>query len=67
MEKEFVVECLKDEISFLEIDLGILCIELFYKDLLNEISREELKRFVLKLKSSEEEIICLIDLGENIM
>ena len=64
-ENELVVEKLKDEISSLETDLGTVRTELSYKDFLNATNDEELKRLVLKLKSSEGEIIRLTDLCEK--
>lgn len=50
----------------LEIDLSVVIMEFFYNEFLNEISVDELKRIVVKFKSSEDEIICLIELSEKV-
>lgn len=67
MENEFFVEGFKDKISFLEIDLVILWIDMLYMDFLYDIEVEEFKRLILKLESSDEEIRCLVELCENII
>ncbi|XP_068733032.1 putative leucine-rich repeat-containing protein DDB_G0290503 isoform X2 [Montipora capricornis] len=64
-EKELVVERLKDDKSSLETDLSAVTTELSYNESLNETSADELKRIVVKLKSSEDEITRLTELSEK--